>query len=148
MLVRRPATLSTLVYAVPLARAEGLEVDAVGGAEDPFERRGVGVGALLQGGEDRAAVVVDDDQGQVGTGLVRADDQAVGVVEEGHVAEQGQGAGRVAAAEGDADGGGDGPVDAGQATVPDDEPVLVRGVRRGHEVEVADGFDEPATRVA
>ena len=59
-------------------------------------------------------------------------------MEEGDVAEQGQGPGGVAAAEGDADGGGDGAVDAGQATVPDDEPVLVRGVRRGHQVEVPD----------
>ena len=47
----------------------------------------------LERGEDAAAVVVDDDQGEVGPRLVRADEQAVGVVQEGEVAEQGVGGG-------------------------------------------------------
>ena len=60
---------------------------------------------LLERGEDRAAVVVDDHDGQVGPRLARPDHQPVAVVQEGDVAEQRQRPGAVRPAEGRADGG-------------------------------------------
>ena len=51
--------------------------------------------ALLEHREDRAAVVVDDHDRQVGPRLVGAEDQAVGVVQERHVAHQREAAGAV-----------------------------------------------------
>jgi len=65
------------------------QAGAVRGAEQPLERareRG-----LLQGGEDAAAVVVDHDQAQVGTRLVRAEGQARRVVQERQVPDQREG---------------------------------------------------------
>ena len=76
----------------------------------------VGV-ALFEGGEDAAAVVVHHDDAQVGARFGGADDQAVGVVQEGQIANQRVRRARVG--EGGSDGGGDGAVDAGQAAVRD-----------------------------
>ena len=59
------------------SRAERGQVDAVGGAEERLVAVGVRRGALLEGGEDRAAVVVDDDDREVGPLLARAEHQAV-----------------------------------------------------------------------
>ena len=72
--------------------AEGGQVDAVRRAEEPVVAVGVLRRALLEHGEDRAAVVVDDHDRQVGPRLVGAEDEPVAVVEEGDVAEQRQAA--------------------------------------------------------
>ena len=64
------------------------EVDRVRGAEDALERGGVLRRALLQQAEDAAAAVVEHDDREVGARLVRADDQAGGVVQQREVAEQ------------------------------------------------------------
>ena len=119
----------------------------MGGAEDALERRRVQLGALFQGGEDRPAVVVDDDQGQVESRLARPEDQPVGVVEERpspSSARSGTRSRRPRAS----DRGGDRPVDAGQAAVPHDEPVLVGEYGVVIRSRSRTGFDEPATRVA
>ena len=75
--------------------------------------------ALLEHREDRAAVVVDDHDRQVGPRLVGTEDQPVAVVQERHVAHQREVAGAVRPAERGADRGRDGAVDAGQAAVGD-----------------------------
>ena len=69
-------------------RAEAGDVDAVRGAEEQVVAVGELRRALLEHGEDRAAVVVDDDDRQVGTCLARAEDQPGHVVQERHVAHQ------------------------------------------------------------
>ena len=68
----------------------------------------------------------------------RPSEQAVRVMEEGEVAEVGDGPGRAGAAERDADGRRDHAVDAGETAVADHEAVLERWPRRAHDVEVAD----------
>ena len=72
--------------------AEARQVDAVRRAEQPVVAVGVLRRALLEHREDRAAVVVDDHDGEVGLGLAGPAHQAVAVVEERHVAEQGEAA--------------------------------------------------------
>ena len=79
-------------------RAERLQVDSVRSAEHPLERPRVGIRALLEGGEDRTAVVVDDDEGEVRSRLTGSDDQAVGVVEKRHVPHKSERARGLAAA--------------------------------------------------
>ena len=76
---------------MPCARHSAAEVGSGGGAEDALEVGGTLGCPVLERGEDAATVVVDDDQGEVGRRLVGADEQAVGVVQEGEVAEQGVG---------------------------------------------------------
>ena len=68
--------------------AQRREVDAVRRAEDPLEDRRVLRRALLELGEQPAAVVVHHDDREVGPRLVRADHQAGAVVQEGQVAHQ------------------------------------------------------------
>ena len=116
-----------------------------------LERLGVLVGPLLQHAEDRAAVVVDDHDREVGPLLAGAEDQAGRVVQEGHVAHQGQRAGAARTAQGGADRGGDGAVDAGEAAVGDDLAPVAHGVARDHQVQVADraggaDVEQPAGR--
>ena len=88
--------------------------------------------------EDRPAVVVDDHDREVRPRLVGPEDQPVGVVQERHVAHQRDGARAVRPAQGGADRGGDGAVDAGQAPVGDHLAAFADGVGAGHQVEVAD----------
>ena len=59
-------------------------------AEQPLVARRRARGALLERGEDRAAVVVDDHDRQVRARLVGPEHQAGGVVQERHVAHQGE----------------------------------------------------------
>src|SRR3569623_2806435 len=58
--------------------AEAADVDTVGCAEAPLVAVGVLLGTLLQGREDRATVVVDHDDGEVGSRLVGSEDEPVG----------------------------------------------------------------------
>src|SRR5690606_1099554 len=69
----------------PGGGAQRGEVDAVRGAEDAVEAVGEGRVALLEHGEDGAAVVVDDHDGEVGARLVGAEHEPARVVEEGDV---------------------------------------------------------------
>ena len=76
----------------------------------------------LEGAEDPAAVVVGDDERQVGAGLVRADHQPGQVVQQGQVAEVGErrpggGGAHPIDGQGDPDRRGDGAVDPGHAAV-------------------------------
>ena len=64
-------------------------------------------------------------------------------MDEGDVAEVGDGAGGVPTAEGDPDRGRDDAVDAGQTAVADDEAALVRRPGERHDVEVADRVGRP-----
>ena len=126
-------------------RAEAGQVDAVRRAEELLVRVGVLRRPLLEGREDRAAVVVGHHDRQVGPRLVGAEHQRGGVVQEGHVADVGDRAGAPRPAERGADRAGDGAVDAGQAAVGQHHPALADRVRAGHQVEVADrvaGADE------
>ena len=121
----------------PRSLAETTDVGAGGGGvdalEDVTERRV----ALLQGGEDAAAVVGRDDDREVGTRLAGSDEQGIGVVQEGQVADVGEGAAR-RTSEGGSDRGRQRAVDSGQAAVRDHETPLPHRVRAGDEVEVAD----------
>ena len=120
----------------PVARAEGGEVGAVRRAEDPLEHvRPVGL-PRFERREDRAAVVVGDDQLQVHRAAssgprsrpptscrnVRSPEQRADAA--------------VRQPERDADGRGDGAVDAREPAVGQDHR---RGVPAGHQVEVAHG---------
>ena len=64
----------------PVCRVAGcrqrLQVGMDRGREHPLEGIRVVRPALLKEGEDRAPVVVDDHQGEVGPGFVRPDEQA------------------------------------------------------------------------
>src|ERR1035441_9971096 len=67
-------------------RGEMAQPGMMRGAEDPLER--AGERGLLQRREDPAAVVVDHNDGEVGTGFVRAEEQARRIVQDGEIAEQ------------------------------------------------------------
>jgi len=99
--------------------------------EDALEVRGVRRIALLQGGEDAAAVVVDHHDPQVRPSLVRADDEPVRVVQEGEITDQRVRRSRVR--ERGADRGRDRAVDTGQTAVGDGPDRYDR-----REVEIAD----------
>src|SRR3954447_12416817 len=116
---------------------QAAEVGAVRGAEEAFVAVGVLLRPLLEGREDRATVVVGHHDRQVGAGLVGAEDEAVAVVQEGHVADQGEAAVGYAA-ERSTDGGRDHAVDAGQAAVGDHLAARADLVARDHQIEVAD----------
>ena len=119
--------------------AEGGEVDAVGRAEEPLEAVGVRRVALLEHREDRAAVVVDDHDRQVGHGLAGPDDQAVGVVQERHVAHQRERPRAVRAGRARRRSRSRSvPSMPGQAAVGDHLAARADLVARHHQVEVAD----------
>lgn len=63
---------------------DGAEVEAGGGAEELLEM--FRIGGLWQEGEDAAAIVVDQDNGEIKMVQVRGE-QAVEVVEEGEIAD-------------------------------------------------------------
>ena len=132
------AAESTRQCGVLRGLAERGEVDVVRGAEEPLVGVRVVLGALLEGGEDRAAVVVGDHDREVRARLVRPDHQPGGVVQERHVAHQREVATLGLPRERGTDRGRDGAVDTGQAAVGDDLAAAADVVRRGHQVEVAD----------
>ena len=99
--------------------------------------------ALLEGGEDRAAVVVDHDDRQVGALLARAEEEPGGVVQEGHVAHQRERARRLRPPQRGADRGADRAVDAGQAAVGDHLAAAADVVAGDDQVEVADRVATP-----
>src|SRR5215470_16982922 len=68
--------------------AQGRQVDPVRSAEDPLERRRVLGRTLLQQGEDATAVIIEHNDRQVGSWLLRPDDQPRPVVQEREVAKQ------------------------------------------------------------
>ena len=103
------------------------------GAEDALEVGGPLGRPGFEGREDAAAVIVDDDEREVGHLLPRPDEQPVGVVEEGQVAHQRDGRDQVAG-QGDTNRGGDHPVDAGEPAVGEH---LVGDRARDGQVEVA-----------
>ena len=77
----------------PVPRAQRREVRAVRRGEHALERTALSLGRLaqrpgLEPREDRAAVVVHDDEQQVRVRLPRPAQQPTDVVEEGEVAEQ------------------------------------------------------------
>ena len=112
----------------------------MGRREDPLEGVGVIRCPLLEQAEDRPAVVVDDDDGEIGTRFARAEDEAGEVVDEGDVTDERDRAGRARrAGQGDPDGRREGAVDPRQPAVGHDEPALAGSARAEHEVEVADG---------
>ncbi len=130
--------LSTRQCGVRVAAHSAARSTAVRGGEEPLEAVDVRGGALLEHREDRPAVVVDDHDRQVRLRLVGAEDQAVGVVQEGHVAHQRDHPAARGPPERGPDRGGDHAVDAGQPPVGDhlaprpDLPAV------HHQVEVAD----------
>ena len=112
---------------------------------------GVGRVALLEHREDRAAVVVDDDDRQVGARLVGAEHERVRVVQERHVADQRERPRRRGLPRAAPIGGRDGAVDARQPAVGDDLAPAADVVARHHQVEVAQRArraddEEPAGR--
>ena len=134
----------------PAGGAQAGQVDVVRRPEELLEPVGVGGRPLLQGREDRAAVVVGHHDGQVRPRLVGAEEERRGVVQERHVADVGHRAGAPWPAQRGADRARDGAVDAGEAPVGQHEPALADRVRAGHQVEVADRVagadDEQPTR--
>ena len=96
------------------------------------------VGALLERGEDAAAVVVDHHDGQVGARLVGADDEAVLSCRKVRSPISAKRPAGVRPAQRGPDRRGHRAVDAGQAAVGDDHPPVADPVARHHQVEVAD----------
>ncbi|UUZ60750.1 hypothetical protein [Nocardioides sp. B-3] len=119
--------------------AQAPDVDAVRRAEERVVAVGELRRTLLEHGEDRAAVVVGHDDGEVWPRLARAEDEPGHVVQERHVAHQRERPGAAVAPERGADGAGDGAVDAGETAVGDHLATPADAVARHHQVEVADG---------
>ena len=148
-LIERRAGRDALI--LPAVReGELLEPHGVRRVEGAVEIGRIGGGCRdLEPVEDRAAAVVADDDLQPGLGLVGRQQQRADVVQEGEIAEQHAGDPRGAArlaGEGDAGGGGDRAVDAGESAVRVHRHLLAAEHRVGHAHESRRAEHQPVVR--